>query len=1505
MVLKNPKLRRLLFLLSIVFSVSVYSQTTITDDDFESGWGNWNDGGNRCNRDDFGIPNGDPDEFSIEIKDDRGVDSSMTSDDLDLEPYSIVTISFDYQGSGVEDGDNFWVQYSSDGGANWTVIEDYVVGTTDFDGGASISITSCSHTFSDESQFRIISDATEGNDKFYIDNVKIVGESTSEPVIDVVGNGTTLTVGQTTISSLDNTDFGQVKESLGTKTHVYTIENNGTDDLNTISVSLSGDSEFTLDTSSPLTETTLSPCGSTTFSIEFDPSSVATFTGIVSITSSDADRSPYTFAIEGEGSLYCGSYGNTDNDTGITRVIFNTIDNSTSGDNEYSDFTSTTTEVEQALSYDLSVYVNTKGHTDSFTMVWIDWNQNGDFNDVGEEYDLGEVHDDENEITENSPLSILIPSDVLGDVRMRVSSKWDGSDDGHNNPDQDVEPTSCETGFDGEVEDYTITVEEADPYCPSYGDNEFDTGITLVEFNTLYHTSSEPENAYTDNTDLSTTVVEGETHALTVNLNTAEDADGPYKIYARVWIDWNQNGDFDDAGESYDLGFSEDTADGPTSLSPLSIIIPNRDDGDDIELGSTRMRVGAKWDSYPTSCETDYDGEVEDYTIIVGGLPQIDFDGIDDYVDFGDNHDLTSDFSIEAWVLQEDNSGTRTIISKGDLDSSEPTKEYGYALTIESGFPRFKTFNPGGSSRIDVTSSGALLSDKWYHIAVTYNGSTTKLFVDGVEVGDDTASSSLANSSESCFIGAYYDSNISSQVNYFDGRIDEVRIWNVALSETQIREMMNQEIQNVSDNVQGKEIPIDISGSLTWDQLIGYYDMNTDEAIDGSDSGIDGASVNITSSQVQSAPLPYTTIRGGDWDNTTPGITPWTYGDTDWNLPNTTRFGTTIDWNIVKTSDNVDVDQSVTLLGLIVDSGSEFSMLPSNGLFNTRYLKIDGVLDLEGESQLIQTENSYLAEDGAGYLERDQQGTANSYTFNYWCSPVSAINTSENNKSFYIKDVLFDGTIPDDPTRDINYGSSYTFADGATLDGVNPINISSYWFYRFIKAEESVHSWEPVGKDSKVLNVTEGFTMKGVSGSSSISDEQNYVFIGKPNNAPLTLGSLGGDLVHTTFGGTFGPSGKELHSLVGNPFPSAIDADKFIDDNTSSGTDAITGTLYFWEHWGGGSHRQKNYQGGYATYTKAGVTAASSHPDVNQTDTGYKKPGQYIPVGQSFFVFQNHDDDGSGNLTNPSSGSVVFKNSQRVFEIEQDNLESVFIKNANKSSKEAIVTTKKRLWLGFDSSDGFHRQIMVGFMEGATDGIDKGYDGLAAKTDVLKKDAHFIQDNHKFSIVAFGEFDKKREVPISITIDAVADKPQVFKIDKSEGFSSKEKVYIKDKLNNGKTYDISKNPFEIMLEPGEYNDRFSLVFKPGDNNRGKKEVIEKNINAYLSNDNSLLNIDGDGNLEIIGASLFNYAGQLLYTWTDNVDLYDLTVSIDNISSGVYFLTIETSEGAISRKILVN
>lgn len=149
----------------------------------------------------------------------------------------------------------------------------------------------------------------------------------------------------------------------------------------------------------------------------------------------------------------CPSNGNLDFQTRITSVIFNTINNTNINSKfvPYSDFTNISTDVEAGNNYDLSIQGNSDGNVQVITKAWIDWNQNCSFNDPGEEYDFGTAFNLVNEPV-GPPLTITVPNDAIdGNTTMRISIKYTATN-------ANQFPTSCETGFDGEVEDYTLNV---------------------------------------------------------------------------------------------------------------------------------------------------------------------------------------------------------------------------------------------------------------------------------------------------------------------------------------------------------------------------------------------------------------------------------------------------------------------------------------------------------------------------------------------------------------------------------------------------------------------------------------------------------------------------------------------------------------------------------------------------------------------------------------------------------------------------------------------------------------------------------------------------------------------------------------------------------------------------------------------------------------------------------------------------------------------------------------
>ncbi len=123
------------------------------------------------------------------------------------------------------------------------------------------------------------------------------------PEMDVQGNGTSIADGDITSDTADDTDFGSVSITGGTMEHIFTIENSGNsslvlDGIPKVSISGTHSSDFTV-TAQP-TSPIAGSGGTTTFTIEFDPSGYGLREATVSIENNDLNEDPYSFSIQGQ-----------------------------------------------------------------------------------------------------------------------------------------------------------------------------------------------------------------------------------------------------------------------------------------------------------------------------------------------------------------------------------------------------------------------------------------------------------------------------------------------------------------------------------------------------------------------------------------------------------------------------------------------------------------------------------------------------------------------------------------------------------------------------------------------------------------------------------------------------------------------------------------------------------------------------------------------------------------------------------------------------------------------------------------------------------------------------------------------------------------------------------------------------------------------------------------------------------------------------------------------------
>lgn len=163
----------------------------------------------------------------------------------------------------------------------------------------------------------------------------------------------------------------------------------------------------------------------------------------------EAGEGLYSTAIQVAGTgCFCTAGSINTNEIGITNVSIGTINNSSSAEDVFSNYTTISTVVNRNSSYNLSVMVNTEGGS-NYTSAWIDWNKNGTF-EASEFISLGTVTGGNN-VNSGLVASVTVPSDaVLGTTVMRVRTK------------QSPENTfadPCGLVANGEAEDYTLNVD--------------------------------------------------------------------------------------------------------------------------------------------------------------------------------------------------------------------------------------------------------------------------------------------------------------------------------------------------------------------------------------------------------------------------------------------------------------------------------------------------------------------------------------------------------------------------------------------------------------------------------------------------------------------------------------------------------------------------------------------------------------------------------------------------------------------------------------------------------------------------------------------------------------------------------------------------------------------------------------------------------------------------------------------------------------------------------------
>ncbi|RQP12270.1 MAG: T9SS C-terminal target domain-containing protein [Chryseobacterium sp.] len=509
----------------------------------------------------------------------------------------------------------------------------------------------------------------------------------------------------------------------------------------------------------------------------------------------------------------------------------------------------------------------------------------------------------------------------------------------------------------------------------------------------------------------------------------------------------------------------------------------------------------------------------------------------------------------------------------------------------------------------------------------------------------------------------------------------------------------------------------------------------------------------------------------------------------------TTYNGTSWDGGIPDATKDAIIDADMTLTGVL----SAKSLTVNAG--KTLTLAGGSTLNVIGK---ITNDGSFIAEDGATVLQTENISNTGQFAVHKTSAPL------------YRNDFVLWSA----PTT------------GMTLKEYSPNTLDN----RFYTFDEPTNAWTAIAASTQFVPGRAYQFRAPNNFSDTAAQAHTGLYTGTLNNGSYTAAVT---------------RGNQGYNLLGNPYPSTLDAETFLQSNP-----LLEGTLYFY------MHSNKLVNGAYAGNNWAVYNASGAVP----ADNSSVLPTKDIAPGQGFMVVAT------------ASGSVTFDNGMRTADT------AVPYRNS---------TAKDRLWLKLtDNSDRFSTMLLA-FMEDATDGWDQAFDAEALSTD---GHAVFTRiDGRRLKIDGRGAFSPSKKILLGLDAReagtyrlSIADKDGRFE-------NAEQPIYILDK-KTGQTADLTKG-FSFSAEAGLTPERFELSFEKSVLATGEKE---REGSFVVVPSRGRLHIRAAG--KITALSLIDMGGRPVSAMTEAGRQVEIDTSA--FAKGVYLIRATVDGKELTRKTII-
>ena len=459
-------------------------------------------------------------------------------------------------------------------------------------------------------------------------------------------------------------------------------------------------------------------------------------------------------------------------------------------------------------------------------------------------------------------------------------------------------------------------------------------------------------------------------------------------------------------------------------------------------------------------------------------------------------------------------------------------------------------------------------------------------------------------------------------------------------------------------------------------------------------------------------------------------------------------------------------------------------------------LLVSGNLEVEHEASILVINDDGLTDSQGNISIHKSTTLLKPHDYTYWSSPVQDAEL----------ELVFEAS----PKNSFHIFSTQNYED-LDQDGMDDNN----------------DAWVRV---SGAMDIARGYT--SMAPNAPFTDLQQVTFKGEPNNGRILIPIE----MQTT-----GNNDQNDWNLIGNPYPSTIDAELLL--NHPENQDLLNGTLYFWTHT---SPLLNNTEEGTQSYSSDDYAMYTIGTGGVKASPEGQFPTQYISSCQGFFVEAIN------------KGNLVFNNSMRA-SLNNDNF---FKTTKGKHEPEA-----SRVWLNLYNDQGAFCQILLGFIQGAGKEFDKNYDGIRLSGN---KYISFYAPlgEKKYAILGMPPLEGEEVIRLGFENHIQETTDLRIGIDQVEGKLKQKDIYLYDKLKNT-IHNLKEQSYKFQMnEQGAFNDRFELLFHDSFKMIDAPQISDTRLIWFTQN--SSLFIKTNNNDKISDIKIYDFNGrQIKNLSTDN------------------------------------